>query len=30
MPASVWVIKPMRVMKVKIGTSVMEGTDARP
>ena len=29
MHASVWVLKPERVMKVKVETSVVEGTDAR-
>ena len=29
MPASVWVLKPERVMKVKVETSVAEGIDAR-
>ena len=29
MHASVWVFKPERVMKVKVETSVVEGTDAR-
>ena len=29
MPASVRVIKPVRAMKVKVGTFVAKGTDAR-
>ena len=29
MPASVWVSKPERVMKVKVEISVMESIDAR-
>ena len=30
MPASVRVKKPLRAMKVKVETSVVEGIDARP